>query len=118
MPLASDPTHVLALLIFFHLLADYPLQGDFMARAKNPLHPLPHTPWRLILLSHATIHGGFVFLATGSLTLATLELATHHVIDEAKCRGRLTYAQDQALHLACKLLWWFAWLTYPVPYTS
>ncbi|NNH30997.1 hypothetical protein C9413_16240 [Rhizobium sp. SEMIA 4085] len=29
----------------------------------------------------------------------------HTAIDEAKVRGKTTLAQDQALHIACKIVW-------------
>lgn len=90
----------LALLIAAHFVADYPLQGDFLAKAKanGPLRV-----WHLF--GHSAIHGGAVLLITGSLLLALLETAAHMAIDEAKVRGRTTFAQDQALHMACKVAW-------------
>jgi hypothetical protein len=32
-------------LIAGHALADYPLQGDFLSRAKNRSAPIPGFPW-------------------------------------------------------------------------
>lgn len=95
----------LALLLFAHALADYPLQGDFMARAKNPALPLPGVPWETALTMHAAIHAGFVGLITGSLLLALFELVVHWLIDYAKCRGVLSFREDQVLHVGCKVLW-------------
>lgn len=95
----------LALLVFAHALADYPLQGDFMARAKNPAAPLPGVPWPWIMSAHAAIHAGFVGLITGSLLLGALEFLAHWLIDYCKCRGTLTFSSDQWLHLWCKLMW-------------
>lgn len=94
-------------LLGWHLLADYPLQGDFMARAKNHTAPLPGVPWETILASHAGIHGAGVALITGSVILGIAETLSHAVIDYAKCAGRLTIRQDQAYHLACKVAWVF-----------
>lgn len=90
----------LALLIAAHFVADYPLQGDFLAKAKadGPLRV-----WHLF--GHSAIHGGAVLLITGSLLLALLETAAHMAIDEAKVRGWTTFAQDQALHVVCKIAW-------------
>lgn len=34
-----------AALVAGHALADYPLQGDFLARAKNRAAPIPGVPW-------------------------------------------------------------------------
>lgn len=42
-----DVVVVLApLFLFAHFLFDFPLQGDFLSRAKNPLSPLPGVSWR------------------------------------------------------------------------
>lgn len=91
---------IAALLIAAHFVSDYPLQGDFLAKAKfdGPLRV-----WHLF--GHSAIHGGAVLLVTGSVTLALLETIAHMVIDEAKVRGWTTFAQDQALHMVCKALW-------------
>lgn len=89
-----------ALLIAGHFVADYPLQGDFLAHAKaqGPLRV-----WHLF--GHSAIHGGAVLLATGSLLLCVLEALAHMLIDENKVHGRISFAMDQALHLICKFVW-------------
>lgn len=94
-----------ALLLVAHALADYPLQGDFLSKAKNLAMPIPGVPWYQAMGAHAVIHAGFVGLITGSIILAVLEFACHWDIDVAKCRGKITYDQDQALHVACKVVW-------------
>lgn len=91
----------LALLVG-HLLADYPLQGDFMAKAKNRTAPFPGVPWQTVLLSHAAIHAGVVWMLTGSAVCGAIELLLHAWIDDAKCRGRISFNADQLLHLLCK----------------
>lgn len=121
---------MLALLFWLlvgHALADYPLQGDFLARAKNHRNPLPGVPWVYGLLPHALIHAGAVTFLTGSPTLGALELVAHALIDYGKCAGafgssgdyaapgrvewdghaadRRAFHLDQALHVACKLAW-------------
>lgn len=88
-----------------HALADYPLQGDFLARAKNPAAPIPGVPWWQAMAAHAVIHGGFVGALTGFWVLGVLEAMSHAMIDYAKCRGLVGYNTDQALHVACKALW-------------
>lgn len=90
----------LALMIAGHFVADYPLQGDFLARAKSEG---PLRVWHLF--GHSAIHGGVVFFATGSLLLCVLETLAHMLIDENKVHGRISFATDQALHLACKFAW-------------
>lgn len=92
--------HVALALIAAHWLADYPLQGQFLseAKVKGPLR-LYH------LVAHAGIHGGAVALVTGSVWLGIAEWLAHTAIDEAKVRGWTNFATDQALHVACKVLW-------------
>jgi hypothetical protein len=83
-----------------HWVADYPLQGDFLAKAKQS------GPLRVYhLIAHAGIQGATVALITGSLWLGLAEWLAHTIIDEAKVRGKTTFAVDQALHIACKALW-------------
>jgi len=126
---------LLALLIFCHFVADYPMQGHFVAMGKNRMHPLPGTPWYQILLAHAVMHGGMVAggvaLAAFSghpelfplvLPMAVSEAVCHWLIDSWKCRREvllrdvedareverariLAYNIDQALHFSCKVLW-------------
>lgn len=101
----NAPMMLIALLAG-HALADYALQGDFMAKAKNRAAPIPGVPWWQALTAHAVIHGGFVALITGLWWLALPEFAIHWLTDDAKCRGRISYNTDQAIHFACKLAWW------------
>lgn len=103
---------LLIALVGAHLLLDYAGQGDFMSRAKSPLQGVPGIPWRVILWSHAAIHGAAVALITGVWWLFVLETIAHAWLDRAKCRGRITFTQDQAGHLGCKLAWWLVavWL--------
>jgi hypothetical protein len=92
-------------LLAAHALCDYPLQGDFLARAKNHRAPVPGVPWYQALGAHALIHGGAVALVTGSVALGLAETLCHVAIDYAKCDGRLDYNEDQYLHAACKMTW-------------
>lgn len=88
-----------------HFLCDYPLQGDFLARGKNHKNPIPGVPWWQCLTAHAFIQGGMVYLVTGSYLCAYLEVLLHWVIDYGKSDGCYGYNVDQALHIACKVLW-------------
>lgn len=92
-------------MLIAHALADYPLQGDFLARAKNRAAPIPGVPWYQALGAHALIHGGFVWAITGSAWLGLAEVVAHFAIDDLKCRGKLSFNQDQSLHLICKIIW-------------
>lgn len=96
---------IFALLVVGHFLADYPLQGDFIAKGKNRTAPIPSIPWQHPMAAHTIIHGGFVGIITGSIWLGVAEFAIHWLTDDAKCRGRIGYHADQAIHIACKLLW-------------
>lgn len=93
------------IMIFAHTLGDYPLQGEFLSRAKNRTHPVPGVPWYQALAAHSIIQGGLVGLVTGSLWLGVAETVAHALIDDAKCTDKLTFNQDQALHIACKVVW-------------
>jgi hypothetical protein len=100
-------------LVAGHAVADYPLQGDFLARAKNRTAPIPGFPWWQALGAHAIIHGGFVALITGIWWLFFAEAAIHFVTDDLKCRGKIGLNTDQAIHIACKgawlaVAWWLA----------
>jgi hypothetical protein len=95
-----DLITLLVLLLVWHALADYPLQGDYLARMKNPNTPATafDPPWWLFLGTHA-------LLLTGSLWLALAEFLAHAAIDWAKCEGRISFVADQLLHVACKVAW-------------
>lgn len=94
-----------ALMVAAHALADYPLQGDFLAKAKNRTAPIPGVPWWQALGAHAAIHGGFVGVITGFWWLGVAEAVAHFITDDLKCRGRLSFNQDQGVHIACKVAW-------------
>lgn len=99
---------VLLLLLFVHLLADYPLQGDFLAKEKG--HNI------IALVSHAGIWTGCI-VVTGhligfdvGLMDVVLLFGIHAVADYLKCANRLWYrklkplkgglAVDQLIHVA------------------
>jgi hypothetical protein len=93
------------ILLVVHALCDYPLQGDFLARAKNHKAPIPGVPWYQALTAHALIHAGAVLLATGSMMLFLFEFVCHWCIDRTKCEGAISYDTDQLLHVLCKAAW-------------
>lgn len=92
-------------LIVGHALADYPLQGDFLAKAKNRPNPIPGFPWWQALGAHAVIHGGAVAFVTCSIWLGLAEITAHFITDDLKCRGKIGLNADQAIHIGCKVLW-------------
>jgi hypothetical protein len=91
-----------------HALADYPLQGEFLATTKDrhaapPAGgPWPRHLWAWSLSMHSLIHAGAVWLVTGLGVLALAEFALHWLIDFAKCERWTGFGLDQILHLACK----------------
>ena len=96
---------LLFLLFAAHALADYPLQGDFLAQAKNKHTEIGRGIWPHALFAHVMIHGGFVLLLTGSIWLALAEVAIHAVTDSMKCDRIIGFHTDQFIHLACKIGW-------------
>lgn len=93
---------ILFLMIAGHALCDVPLQPERLSRAKHDRQLV----WRMqALLAHGLIHGGAVALITGLWWLGAAETAAHMAIDNAKARGRIGHAADQALHAVCKMVW-------------
>lgn len=93
-------------LIVGHFVADFPLQSDPMARGKAMFkEPLFGVPWYLWLTAHCAVHAGAVMLATGRIELALAECAAHFGIDCLKSAKITGIHTDQALHIACKVMW-------------
>ena len=89
-------------LVIGHCLADYPLQGDFLSKAKNHRQPIPGVPWYQALMAHSAIQAGMVWFVTGKLWLAGVEFVLHAFTDYMKSDGRISFNTDQVVHLACK----------------
>ncbi len=100
---------VLIALLAAHALADYPLQGDFLSKAKNRTAPIPGVPWYQALGAHVVIQGASVALITGIWWLFIAEAVIHWFTDDAKCRGKIDFNTDQAIHVACKFAWFAVW---------
>jgi hypothetical protein len=96
---------LLLMLLAGHALADFPLQGAFLAEGKNRHTPIGRVWWPHALTAHAMIHGGFVTILTGSTALGFAEVVTHWLTDWLKYEGRIGLHADQAIHIVCKLLW-------------
>ena len=105
---------ILFALLIVHAVCDYPLQGEFLAKAKNRRadlsglfgkRPVPCDLWPHALSAHSLIHAGGVWLVTGSVALAGIEFLVHCVIDFVKCEGAIGFTADQALHWACKVVY-------------
>lgn len=92
-----------------HAVADFPLQGEYLATGKNwrllkrlqdPARP--EKIWIACMAAHCLVHAGAVWLITGSSLFAVIELVLHWSIDVAKCSGKTNFNLDQALHIICK----------------
>lgn len=96
-----------------HFVSDYPLQSDWMAKAKNRHNPLAYIParqtpqliWPWVLTAHCATHAAAVALVTNNPLLGLCEFVAHVVIDVLKCENVTGIHTDQALHLLCKLAW-------------
>jgi hypothetical protein len=95
-----------------HAIADFPLQGEFLATCKNrhvlkklddPLRP--PSIWLTCMLVHCVTHAGAVWLITGSFLFGVIELVLHFIIDVLKCEGYTDFNMDQILHIACKVVY-------------
>ncbi len=100
-------------LLLGHALADFVLQSDTMATSKSRHFRSAvdrgngFPPWYYWLAAHSLIHGGVVYLVTGSWALGLAEIVLHTVIDFAKCEHKINFHQDQALHVLCKVAYCF-----------
>lgn len=108
-----------AMILFFamaigHAVADFPLQGDFLARGKNRHLPAmqladgkdnPKFLWAYLMTAHCLIHAGFVWVITGSAFLGFIELVVHWAIDAVKCENKTSFEVDQWLHLITKAIY-------------
>ena len=94
-------------LMVWHALADFPLQGDYLAKEKNPwiVKNESSMPWWWAMSMHSLIHAGGVALITQSIWLGLAEFVLHFIIDFKKCDKALTFMEDQLLHVLCKLFW-------------
>lgn len=101
----SDPIGVFFALVVVHALADFPLQGEYLARQKTRATADGTGEWIVALGAHSIIHAGGVWLVTGSKTLGLVELCVHTLIDLLKGKRFFGTLADQSLHLVCKLIY-------------
>ncbi len=102
---------VLFAFLISHAIADFALQGKFIAickeRGGNYTEFFGDSPpkllWVHILTAHSLIHAGGVWLVSGSVVLGFAEFVLHWAIDYAKSGGLTTFHVDQFLHYGCKL---------------
>jgi Protein of unknown function (DUF3307) len=98
-----NPFAVFFALAVSHALADFPLQGEYIAKQKTRGSADSRGAWIVALVAHSLIHAGGVWLVTGSMTLGAVELVLHALIDLGKGERKFGLVTDQVLHLSCKL---------------
>jgi hypothetical protein len=99
----QGPLALFAAFVVVHALVDFHLQGDYIAKQKARRHADNQSVWIVALTAHCVIHGGGVWLVSGSLAFGFAELILHAVIDLGKGEGKFGLVTDQLLHVACKL---------------
>lgn len=85
-------------LIFCHLVGDFVLQSDYIAKTKgeNWYH----------LIVHCILYTLPFYLAFGFVWQFYVLLVSHFVIDSLKARfGKINYVQDQTMHYCVCLLY-------------
>lgn len=101
--LQQGPATLFAAFVLGHVLADFPLQSEYLATQKVRSTADSFQSWIVGLSAHCIIHAGAVWIITGSLVFAAAELVLHGLIDFGKGKGKFGLLVDQGLHLACKL---------------
>lgn len=101
----QGPFALFAAFVVVHALADFPLQGDYIAKQKSRSQADSLGVWIIALSAHCVIHAGGVWLVSGSLAFGVAELFAHAVIDGFKGEKRIGIVSDQLLHLACKVVY-------------
>ncbi len=101
----DDPVGLFFALLVVHALADFPLQGSYLARQKVRASADGTVEWVVALIAHSLIHAGAVWLITGSRVLAVTEFILHALIDSGAGKKRLSMWADQSLHVVCKLIY-------------
>ena len=90
--------HIIIILIFCHLIGDYALQTDFIAKTKgqNWYH----------LFVHCALYCLPFYIAFGLTWQLAIIFGTHMIIDPLKARyNKITYWQDQAIHYLIMLIY-------------
>ena len=99
----QGPLALFAAFVVVHALVDFPLQGDYIAKQKSRRHADNQSVWIVALTAHCVIHGGGVWLVSGSLAFGFTEMILHALIDLGKGEEKFGIVTDQLLHVACKL---------------
>lgn len=116
LPVLSHAGALFFAFLIGHALADYPLQGKFLAIRKNRhiksvdySGDTPGSVWVYCLTAHSLVHAGctwFIcehFQFPNPALFAFIECVLHWLIDFAKCERWTNFHADQSLHLLCKI---------------
>ena len=89
------------ILICFHFLMDYPLQGEFISKFKSRhVYRGEKNPfWIHCLTAHSAIHSLPYLLLFGNVGAALVMFVSHWIIDLLKCENFTNIHIDQCLHL-------------------
>ena len=124
-PLWANALVLFWALLLGHALADFPLQGEFLAVGKDRHADLsavtggntwPKGMWLYCLTIHSFIQATCVWVVTGSVVIRVIEFVLHWCIDLAPTAGCTHFSVDQGLHVACKAIYailFFAGITWP-----
>lgn len=99
---AADVLNMLVPLLLGHAIADTFLQPPWLSVRKYDPNPDVAAP---ALLIHGAVHALPVAMVTGIWEFAVIEMFLHPLIDRAKYAGWYGLKTDQALHIACKVVW-------------
>ncbi len=99
----QGPLALFAAFVVIHALADFPLQGDYIAKQKTRSQADNNSTWIIALTAHCVIHAGGVWLVSGSLAFGFAELVLHSLIDIGKGEEKFGLVADQMMHVSCKL---------------
>lgn len=102
------------LLLFAHYLADFPLQGDFLAKAKSKDNAIEGVPCWIPMTAHCGIHGGLVMIITNSVLLGMFEFISHYIIDSVRCSKEISFPIDQYFHVLIKVIILILWFSFMV----
>jgi hypothetical protein len=108
----QGPFAIFLALAMAHAIADFPLQGPYLAKQKNRHTADNRSEWIVALTAHSLIQSCGVWLVTGSMILGIIEFFVHTIIDVNKSEKRFGLLTDQGLHLLCKVGYVFALMKY------
>ena len=111
----QGPFALFAAFLVVHALADFPLQGAYLAKQKVLREADSPAEWFVALTAHSLVHAGAVWLVSGSLILGCIEFVLHCLIDIGKGEKKYGILTDQALHLTCKIGYVVAMTWYLAP---